>query len=123
MKTESWEIMKRAVTLKENYEFRRLYQRGASAVDRNMVIYCRKNHLGRNRFGYVSSVKLGNAVTRNRARRRMREISRLNADKLKTGYDIVIVARGRAVGAEYARMDKAFLSACEKLGLMKEAQL
>ena len=37
-----------------------------------------------------------------------------------TGYDIIIVARTRCVGAEYAKMDSAFLSACEKLGLMKE---
>ena len=41
--------MKRAVTLKENYEFRRLYQKGASAVGGGMVLYCRKNRLGHNR--------------------------------------------------------------------------
>ena len=68
--------MKKAVTLKENYEFRRLYNKGASSVDRCMVVYCRKNHLGRNRFGYVSSVKLGNAVIRNRARRRLTSLFR-----------------------------------------------
>ena len=66
--------MKRAVTLKENYEFRRMYQKGASAVDRCMVVYCRKNKLGRNRYGFTVSVKLGGAVVRNRARRRLREV-------------------------------------------------
>ena len=40
--------MKRAVTLKENYEFRRLYQKGTSAVGGGMVIYCRKNRLDHN---------------------------------------------------------------------------
>ena len=120
MKTESWEYMKRAVTLKENYEFRRLYQRGASAVDRNMVVYCRKNHLGRNRFGYVSSVKLGNAVTRNRARRRMREVSRLNADRLKTGYDIILVARTRTVSAPFSELMDTYVRLAGKLSLLKE---
>ena len=65
--------MKRAVTLKENYEFRRLYQKGASAVGGGMVLYCRKNRLGHNRLGVTVSVKLGHAVVRNRARRRLRE--------------------------------------------------
>ena len=48
--------MKRAVTLKENYEFRRLYQKGASAVGGGMVLYCRKNRLGHNRLGVTVSV-------------------------------------------------------------------
>ena len=53
--------MKAAVTLKENYEFRRTYQKGVSAVSPVMVLYCRKNRLGRNRLGLVSSTKLGHA--------------------------------------------------------------
>ena len=66
--------MKPAVTLKKNYEFRRLYQRGASAAGGSMVVYCRKNKRGRHRLGLPASVKLGQAVVRNRARRRMREV-------------------------------------------------
>ena len=66
--------MKRAVTLKENYEFRRLYQKGASAVGGGMVLYCRKNRLGHTRLGGTVSVKLGHAVVRTRARRRLLEL-------------------------------------------------
>ena len=79
--------MKRAVTLKENYEFRRLYQKGASAVGGGMVLYCRKNRLGHNRLGVTVSVKLGHAVVRNRARRRLREVYRLNSGRLRQGTD------------------------------------
>ena len=47
--------MKRAVTLKENHEFRRLYQKGKSAVGGGMVLYCRKNRLDHNRLGLTAS--------------------------------------------------------------------
>lgn len=107
-------------TLKKNSDFRRLYSKGKSAVTPYMVVYCRRSREAHNRTGYTVSTKLGHAVVRNRVRRRLREIYRLNAPSLKTGYDIIIVARTRCVGAEYVKMDSAFLSACEKLGLMKE---
>ena len=114
--------MKRAVTLKENHEFRRLYSKGASAVDRSMVVYCRKNRLGRNRFGFVSSVKLGGAVVRNRARRRLREVARLGAPALKTGYDIILVARTRTLSAPFSELMSAYLRLAGKLSLLKEAE-
>lgn len=105
-------------TLKKNSDFRRLYSKGSCAVNRYMAVYCRKNRTGENRLGYTVSTKLGHAVTRNRVRRRLREIYRLNSASLKKGVDIVIVARSRCVGAEYSAMEQAFLSACRELKLM-----
>lgn len=112
--------MKRAVTLKENYEFRRLYQRGNSAVDRAMVLYCRENRLGRNRLGITVSVKLGHAVVRNRARRRLREVYRLNSGKLDQGWDIVLVARSRTATEPFQNLNAAFLRLCKKTSLLRE---
>lgn len=112
--------MKRAVTLKENYEFRRLYQKGASAVGGGLVIYCRKNHLGRNRLGITVSTKLGHAVTRNRARRRLREVYRLHRPLLKQGWDIILVARGRTLTAPWAELCATFLRLAGKLQLLRE---
>ena len=114
--------MKARHTLKKNSDFRRLYARGKSAVSPYMVVYCRRNREGVNRLGYTVSVKLGHAVVRNRVRRRLREIVRLNAPKLKNGYDIVVVARTRCVGAEYRQMEAAFLQLCAKLGLTREEE-
>ena len=114
--------MKAAVTLKENYEFRRLYQKGASAVSPAMVLYCRKNRLGRNRLGLVSSTKLGHAVVRNRCRRRLREVYRLRTPELKQGYDIILVARTRTAYAPWAELQKQFLKLCRKLDLLEEQQ-
>lgn len=112
--------MKRAVTLKENYEFRRLYQRGRSAASGTMVLYCRKNKLGRNRLGLTASTKLGHAVVRNRCRRRLREVYRLNTPQLKQGYDMILVARSRTADAPWRELNSAFLKLCRKLELLEE---
>lgn len=112
--------MKRAVTLKENHEFRRLYQKGASAVGGGMVVYCRKNRLGRNRLGLTASTKLGHAVVRNRARRRLREVYRLNTPAMKQGYDIILVARSRTLTASWKELNNTFLKLCRKLDLLEK---
>ena len=106
-------------TLKKNSDFRRLYSKGKSTVTPFMVVYCRRNGLDHNRVGYTVSTKLGHAVVRNRVRRRLREIYRLNSSQLKTGWDIVIVARSRCIEAEYAKMERAFLRACAELGILR----
>ena len=112
--------MKPAVTLKQNYEFRRLYQKGASSAGSSMVLYCRKNKLGHNRLGLTASVKLGHAVVRNRARRRLREVYRVNSGVLKQGYDIILVARGKTVSTGWKELNDTFLRLCRKLELMGE---
>lgn len=114
--------MKQAVTLKKNHEFRRLYQRGTSAAGGSMVVYCRKNALGHNRLGLTASVKIGGAVVRNRARRRMREVYRLNSGKLRQGWDIILVARGRTPTAPWREINETFLRLCRKLNLLTEAR-
>ena len=111
--------MKRAVTLKENHEFRRLYQKGASAVGGPMVIYCRKNKLGHNRLGITVSVKLGGAVVRNRARRRLREVYRLNKPCLKQGYDVILVARSRTLTGSWKELNDSFLRICRKVNILE----
>jgi len=109
-------------TLKKNSDFRRLYARGKSAANRYLVVYCRRNGREVNRLGYTVSAKLGGAVVRNRVRRRLREIYRLGAPSLKSGWDIVVVARSRCVGAQYAEMDKAFFDACRRLELTRDGK-
>lgn len=109
--------MKHTVSLKENRQFRLLYAKGKSAVSGTLVLYCRKNRVGKSRLGITVGGKLGCAVVRNRVRRRLREIYRTNEDKLVPGYDIVVVARGRAVSARYGALEQNFLSLAGRLGL------
>ena len=112
--------MKRATTVKENYEFRRIYAKGKSGVSPCLVVYCRPNRRENNRLGVTVSAKLGHAVVRNRVRRRLREIFRLSQPEMKQGYDIIIVARSRAVRATYRELTKDFLRVCEKLALLEK---
>lgn len=111
--------MKKAVTLKKNHEFRRLYQKGVSAAGAGLVIYCRKNRLGHNRLGITASTKLGCAVVRNRARRRLREVYRLHQDQMLQGYDVVLVARRRAVDMPWGDLNQSFFRLAGKLKLLR----
>ena len=112
--------MNPAVTVKENYEFRRIYRKGRSAVSPCLVVYCQKNRRGQSRLGVTVSTKLGHAVVRNRVRRRLREIYRLHERQIARGYDLVVVSRVRARTADYHQLEAAFLSACAQLGLLTE---
>ena len=112
--------MKSTTTVKENYEFRRMYAKGKSGVSSCLVVYYRKNRLGHNRLGVTVSTKLGHAVVRNRIRRRLREIYCLHERQIARGYDLVVVSRVRARTADYHQLEAAFLSACAQLGLLTE---
>ena len=112
--------MKFSSSLKLNHVFRRLYH-SASVANSFLVIYFRQNKTETNRIGITVSKKLGHAVVRNRIRRRLREIYRLNEDLFCPGWDIVVVARSRCVDASFQNMSKAYLSLAAKAGILKEA--
>ena len=107
-------------TIKQNYEFRRLYSKGKSCANAYLVVYCRKNRLGHNRLGVTVSTKLGGAVVRNRARRRLREVFRLAQPRMAQGYDVILVARARTHTVPYRKLAAAFDQAMVQLGLARE---
>ena len=112
--------MKYTVALKQNHEFRRLYRKGKSAVCPYFVIYCRRTGRPMSRLGITTGVKLGNAVKRNRARRRIRELYRIHEEKLLPGYDVVIVARTRVIYGRFADLEHCFDQQMKKLGLIQK---
>lgn len=114
--------MKHTYSLKNNYDFRRLYAKGKSKADPLLAVYCRFNSRRYNRLGLTTGAKLGNAVLRNRLRRRIREAYRLNEDKLRTGCDIVVVGRMRAVKADYRAIEHSLIHLFRSLGLIKHEE-
>ena len=111
--------MKFSCALKRNHIFRRLYSTKGLA-NSYLVLYARRNRLGRNEVGITVSKKLGNAVIRNRTRRRLREVYRLNEERFTPGWDIVVVARSRSVEADFGQLTAAYLSLAGKAGLLRE---
>jgi ribonuclease P protein component len=105
-------------SLTKNHEFRKLYNRGKSAASKFVVIYCIRNGTEENRLGITVSTKLGGAVERNRVRRRLKEIYRLNEHSLRAGYNIVLVARLRCRHAGWSELEASVLSLFSKLGLV-----
>ncbi len=112
--------MKFSSSLKLNHIFRRLYATSGHA-NAYLVLYARKNRLPGNRVGITTGKKLGHAVVRNRVRRRLREIYRLNEHRFRPGWDIVVVARGRSVDASFAELTHAYLSLAAKAGIYCES--
>ena len=109
--------MKFSSSLKLNHIFRRLYHTSGQA-DSYLVLYARRNRTGGNRVGVTVSKKLGHAVVRNRTRRRLREVYRLNEEKFQPGWDIVVVARSRAVEAPFTRLTASYLALAKKAGIL-----
>ena len=108
-------------SLKLNHIFRRLYASGGHS-NGLIAMYVRRNREGMNRVGVTVSKKLGKAVVRNRVRRRLREVYRLHESRFLPGWDIVVVARHRAITASFSDLTKAYLSLAKKSGILREEQ-
>ena len=111
--------MKFSCALKRSHIFRRLYSTKGLA-NSYLVLYARRNRLGHNEVGITVSKKLGNAVIRNRTRRRLREAYRLNELRFTPGWDIVLVARSRAVDAPFDKLTASLLTLAQKSGVLLE---
>ena len=111
--------MKFSSSLKLNHIFRRLYHTSGQA-NACLVLYARKNRTGTNRVGITVSKKLGKAHIRNRVRRRLREVYRLNEEKFQPGWDIVVVARTRAIDAPFHKLTENYLSLARKAGILRD---
>lgn len=73
------------------------------------------------RFGFITSRRVGNAVTRNRIRRRLREIVRLARPELKSGFWIVLIARRAAAAATSYQLRDEWLRLSHRASIVAAA--
>ena len=113
--------MKFSSSLKLNHIFQRLY-RTSGYANGHLVLYARRNRTDSNRVGITVGKKLGKAHIRNRVRRRIREVYRLNEELFQPGWDIVVVARSRAIDAPFDALTRSYLSLAAKAGILKDTK-
>ena len=102
--------MKFSESLKKNRDFQLVYRQKRSYANLLLVMYVSENHKNGNRIGISVSKKVGNSVVRHHITRLIREGYRLNEDKFKCGFDIVLVARVNAKDASFKSIVSALLN-------------
>jgi ribonuclease P protein component len=99
----------RACRLVHRTEYDAVYSEGRRRTSREFTVFLRPNGLQVSRFGWSIKKALGNAVRRNRIRRRLREILRLHRGEIAQGWDIVIHPRSSAATAEFLALSDELL--------------
>jgi ribonuclease P protein component len=95
-------------------EYLRVYERGIRIRSRLMTVVALRNATGVSRLGIAATRKLGDAVVRNRAKRRLRELFR-QAD-VPAGLDIVVIPRPDMLDADFRTLETEFRHALRRAG-------
>ena len=112
--------MEKLVPNCRNNDFRRIYARGKSYVSPLVVVYALKNRTKNVRVGITTSKKVGNAVQRNRSRRVIREAFRALAPRVRPGFDLVLVARGKTPYVKSTDVRRQLERQLQAAGLLRE---
>lgn len=110
--------MNRESRLRERDRFEQVRRQGACWTDRLIVLCALPNGLSRSRFGFSVSRRVGNAVVRNRLKRRLREVVRLQRQSIATGWDVVFIARPPIARADYREIERAVERLLRQAGLI-----
>jgi ribonuclease P protein component len=107
----------RAARLRSRAEFTVVQTGGRRAPGRYLTMLGRPNTLGRDRLGIIASKRVGNAVHRNRAKRRVRELFRHDAHDgtRQASFDFVVIVRSELVRAPFPAVAADFQAALRKL--------
>lgn len=104
--------------IQKDSDFRKVYRHGKSLANKYLVMYTLNNKSDINRVGISVSKKVGKANVRNKVRRRIKESYRLNIDgKIKSGYDIVFIARVAIKDVDYIEIEKAMKHLVKKANM------
>lgn len=112
-------MLPRPLRLRQAAEFERVRAVGRAWRHPLVMLSAAPNGLPHNRYGFVTSKRIGNAVQRNRARRLLREATRhLHNGRLKTGWDVVWIARDDLARQPYSKVAQVLEELCRRADLL-----
>lgn len=106
--------------LTRSKDFARIRRLGRSSGNRLVVLYVLPKLSDETRVGFSVSKRVGKAVIRNRVKRRMREAVRHQVSALRTGQDLVFIARPASSGATYRQIEHSIAYALDKTGAVPQ---
>jgi len=106
--------------VRSRFDFLRIQRCGRKVKGRCFILLTLENDLPFSRFGITVSKKNGNAVKRNRIKRKIREIQRLNRNEIVSGRDIVVIARKQAAEASFGEMESEYLRLAGLANIMEK---
>jgi ribonuclease P protein component len=113
--------MKRAQRLRRPEQFQRVRRAGRSWSSPLLTLNAASSNRHRPRCGFVVGKRVGKAVVRNRARRRVREAVRLVYDRILPGWDLVFVVRSPAAATvEFEQIQAAVEQLLRRASLWRE---
>ena len=110
--------MRKELRLRHRKDFDAVFRKGRSWNNELLVLRTLPNSLDHNRFGFVTSKKLGGAVIRNRVRRRLREAVRVLP--LRPGCDAVVSTKVPAAQADFQQLRGAVTELLRRAGLLED---
>lgn len=114
--------MKQRFRVRDNQRFQEIRRHGQSVSNRYLVLCVLPNQLPYSRFGFSVSSRIGNAVERNRIKRRLREAMRLRMDTIQPGWDLVFIAKYPIRSADFHDMDAACARLIRRAHLLRECE-
>ena len=112
--------MKESQALTKRVQYALVYQRGKVWVNDLVVVKALFTGSSFSRCGYSVNKKVGNAVRRNRLKRLLKEIIRINS--LRQGWDIVFIVRPVAVDADYHQLERVITRLLVRAQLLENSQ-
>jgi len=107
--------------LRNNADFEKVYKYGRSVANKLLVLKYRKVDFSILRFGFSVSKKYGKAVKRNKIRRQLKDIMHKRIDRVKSGYDLVILVRQEAKNANYCDLAQAVDNLFKRAKVIEDA--
>jgi ribonuclease P protein component len=112
--------MKRKYRLKKLTDFKRVRRLGKSYAHPLIVLIKHPNDIGTNRIGISAGRSVGNAVNRNRCKRKIREALRPIINTIQPGWDIIFLARKPIAAESYNNIQSAVVSLLNRADLLNK---